>query len=105
MLEPNDDYDHYYDEEVWDLSRDLFDNAPFNAATPDSQALKTLHEAQEFQENPSLEEAADILVCLAGWLIKSNYTWDDLVDAWGEKTIVNINRKWIRQEDGTFQHE
>jgi hypothetical protein len=66
--------------------------------------LKVAKEAVEFSENPTLEEAADILICLYGAAFYRGWTLDDLECAIARKMNINRRRKWERQEDGTWQH-
>lgn len=74
-------------------------------ATPEGMALKATKEATEFNEEPSLEEAADVLVCITGWAVLSGHHLSDIVDAAIAKMNVNIHeRTWERQDDGTYQH-
>jgi hypothetical protein len=66
--------------------------------------LKVAKEAVEFSENPTLHEAADILVCLYGAAFHRGWTFRDLERAVAEKMKINYLRTWERQEDGTWQH-
>ena len=66
--------------------------------------IKVAQEAQEFCDDPSLEEAADVIVPLLTWLDTKGLTVDDLLDAVDAKIHENMQRTWVRQPDGTFQH-
>lgn len=66
---------------------------------------KAVREAQELVEDPSLEEAADVLICLVGYMSHKGWTNEQLADAVEEKVYVNIGRTWTQQEDGTWQHD
>ena len=83
----------------------LWTTEPFKHATPETQILKLQAELVEFLENPTLEEAADILVCLSGWAWHKGYSMEVLLDYWAAKNTINLNRTWTRQENGTWQHD
>lgn len=65
---------------------------------------KVAHEAAELAENPCLEEAADVLVCLVGTALAQHWTLEDLAAAVRAKVLVNWSRTWEQQPDGTWQH-
>lgn len=65
---------------------------------------KAAHEAIELADNPSLEEAADVLICLVGVAVRHQWTFSDLADAVNRKVAVNMSRVWELQDDGTWQH-
>lgn len=66
--------------------------------------LKVKHEAVEFADAPSLEEAADVFISLIGALRYQGWSSLDLVNAVHEKMDINENRTWAQQPDGTYQH-
>jgi predicted house-cleaning noncanonical NTP pyrophosphatase (MazG superfamily) len=66
--------------------------------------LKVLHEATEFAEDPSLEEAADVLISLLGAIVQQGRSIDSLAAAVRAKMAVNRARTWHQLEDGTYQH-
>lgn len=74
---------------------------PQSVASP---ALKCAKEAREFAEDPCLEEAADVLICVLGWLALAGHSADDLLAAAEQKMTTNLARTWQQQPDGTYQH-
>lgn len=66
--------------------------------------IKVEHEAREFADDPSLEEAADVFIALLGALHQRGWTPGDLAAAVYNKMNVNENRKWEQKPDGTYQH-
>jgi hypothetical protein len=66
--------------------------------------IKCAQEAAEFAENPSIEEAADVLISLMGAATARGWTTRDLAVAVKDKMVVNWNRSWEEQPDGTWQH-
>lgn len=78
--------------------------AMFPHSTPEAYALKMGKEALEFRESPSLEEGADVVLCLLGWLDLEGHSVYDLFDAIEAKIIKNMTRTWTRLPDGTYQH-
>lgn len=67
--------------------------------------LKVLSEAREFADAPSVEEAADVLIALVGALTHLGVSIEDFGAAVRDKVWVNSLRTWVRQADGTWQHE
>lgn len=65
---------------------------------------KAAHEAHEFAEDPSLEELADVLICLIGAADHRGWSQDDIAHAVSAKVKVNQARTWAQQADGTWQH-
>jgi hypothetical protein len=65
---------------------------------------KAVHEAQEFVDNPSLEEAADTIIAVLGACRGQEWTLRELGSAMLAKMEVNRQRTWERQPDGTYQH-
>lgn len=66
--------------------------------------IKVKHEAAEFADEPSLEEAADVVISLIGALHHRGWTLTDLSKAILLKMTVNRQRTWFQKPDGTFQH-
>jgi predicted house-cleaning noncanonical NTP pyrophosphatase (MazG superfamily) len=67
--------------------------------------LKTVDEAKEFSENPTLEEAADVLICVAAVIAREGwYPWE-LAEAMDRKLQINRTRTWHQTADGTWQHD
>lgn len=66
---------------------------------------KLVQEAVEFKDKPSLEEAADVLICLAVAVDFQGWSQAQLVKALRDKMVVNRKRIWTLQEDGTWQHD
>lgn len=79
----------------------------FGLDNPKHGATKLLKEAAELEENPTdIKEQADCLMCLL-YNFKCAHPElpiSALLDAASEKLEININRVWIKQPDGTFQH-
>lgn len=48
--------------------------------------------------------AADVAICLAGVLAGRGLSLGDLSRAVLRKVEVNRMRRWVRQQDGTWQH-
>ena len=65
---------------------------------------KAAHEAQELADDPSLEEFADVLICLVGTALAHGWTEDDVAAAVLDKVAVNSARTWAQEPDGTWQH-
>jgi predicted house-cleaning noncanonical NTP pyrophosphatase (MazG superfamily) len=65
---------------------------------------KAAHEAAEFADDPTLEEAADVLICLAGAALAHDWSIEDIARAVQAKTSINARRHWEQQGDGTWQH-
>ena len=61
-------------------------------------------EAREFAATPTLEEAADVLICLAVAMTREGLSLDRIAQAVEAKTIVNSARTWAQEPDGTWQH-
>lgn len=66
--------------------------------------LKAAHEAAELAEEPSLEEWADVAICLVGTALQHGWTTDDLAEAVKSKVAVNAKRTWGQTPDGSWQH-
>lgn len=66
--------------------------------------LKALKECQEFVDEPSLEEAADVIIAILGASESQGWTLGQVGEAVLAKMKVNRGRTWAQQEDGTFQH-
>jgi predicted house-cleaning noncanonical NTP pyrophosphatase (MazG superfamily) len=67
-------------------------------------ALKLSEECAEFMGNPSLEEAADIVIVLLTQLASRGVTGKHLRRAVRDKLKVNLSRNWERRPDGTIHH-
>lgn len=65
---------------------------------------KLRDEAQEFYDEPSLEEGADVFISLLGACFSEGWTAHDLAVAVIAKMKINRTRTWIEQPDGTYQH-
>ena len=70
----------------------------------DAPARKCAAEAAEFAQNPSLDEAADVLITLLGWVTSNDHPIRDWLDVAHQKMQVNLRRTWVQQADGTWQH-
>lgn len=68
-------------------------------------ANKLVEEAQELADAYEDDvEAADVLICLLGWLDARAITWDELLEIAHAKMTINENRRWERQSDGSWKH-
>ena len=76
----------------------------FPGQGPKAGAAKCLAEAQEFAADPSLEEAADVLITLLSWCAQTNHWSGEMLEAAEAKMVRNRQRQWNRQPDGTFRH-
>ena len=65
---------------------------------------KAAHEAVELASNPTLEEMADVIICLVGTALHHGWTFGQVMDAVHYKTAVNRARQWAQEPDGTWQH-
>lgn len=65
---------------------------------------KTALEAQELADNPTVEEWADVAICLVGTAIGQRWTLLQLAEAVACKVAQNRLRVWQQQLDGTWQH-
>lgn len=65
---------------------------------------KTVHEAVELADDPSLEEWADVAICLMGVALAQGWHFGELADAIHAKVAINAAREWHKQHDGTYQH-
>lgn len=70
----------------------------------DSAHIKVKKEADEFADEPSLEEAADVYISLLGACHHRGWSVTDLALAVHDKMEVNERRSWVKTEDGTYQH-
>lgn len=66
--------------------------------------LKLLHEAQELADDLTLEEWADVAICLMAVAVGQRWSHSDLAQAVDAKVLKNMARTWEKQPDGTFQH-
>jgi hypothetical protein len=66
--------------------------------------VKTAHEAAELAANPTLEEWADVAICLIGTALHHGWSADDLAAAIQLKVEINRLRTWDHQPDGSWQH-
>ncbi len=69
--------------------------------TAESDVLKFKEESEEFLTEPSVEEAADALLCLTHW---AHLKGLDLLAAVKAKMEKNAARKWEQRLDGTWKH-
>jgi len=88
------------------LAQDVatFSLATFGSQGPLPCAIKCRIEAEEFVDNPSIDEAADVLITILSWCGQVGHTADDLLAAAEAKMRKNRARKWLLLEDGTYQH-
>lgn len=70
----------------------------------DNAHVKAYKEAKEFMDEPSLEEAADVIIAVVGACHARGWTLVQLGQAIIAKMAVNRQRRWERQDDGTWQH-
>lgn len=77
----------------------------FPNATTDGIIKHLREEFNEFLDDPSPEEAADIVILLYAWANAwANKVGIDLHDEVDKKMIKNRNRSWNIQPDGTGRH-
>lgn len=69
-----------------------------------SGIAKLPEEVQEFIEDPSLDEAADILLCLVIELRQRGFGLVELLVKAEYKMELNLTREWEVQPDGTIHH-
>lgn len=82
----------------------MFTVPPFNQTTLAAQEGKVLEEALEFHADPTLEEAADVLITIIGWARLAGYGADHLITALHNKNEINRARKWRKTDAGNWQH-
>lgn len=82
--------------EVSDFCEDTYEGAGLEA-----QMLKIIEEIEEFVENPSDAEAADILIVLINI---SRIMGFSLKDALSEKFAIIKEREWAQQPSGAYHH-
>ena len=66
---------------------------------------KTIKEATELADDPSLEELADVYICLVGVSLQNGWSMRDVAAAIEAKNAINEGRTWHRLPDGTWQHD
>lgn len=80
----------------------------FGLDNPKHGATKLVKEAKELEEHPTdITEQADCLMCIL-YNFKCAHPdkpISELLEAAKAKLEINKNRKWVRQTDGTYQHE
>lgn len=97
---------HIDERELYDSIARLND-VQFPEATVNDFANKAIGELKEVQSAPKskrLGEHADSLICVLAGAAKDGWTYAQLIGAAQTKTDVNHVRKFIRLEDGTYQH-
>ena len=72
--------------------------------TVDTQKVKLLDEVQEFVEEPSLAELADVVVVAAMAAHCMGHSFYELIDAVEAKMEVNLSRQWYPTASGTARH-
>jgi hypothetical protein len=72
--------------------------------SPQAAAVKVLDEATELAAQPSVIEAADVLITLLGFCYRSGITANDLIMSASIKMDQNEVRRWALKADGTWQH-
>jgi hypothetical protein len=92
-------------EDLWEKNYEFFNQAALNAATPESQLDKLAEELAELRDDHSIEEGADVAVCLIGFFIKSGYECWQFLEALEAKTDVNLARTWKLQPEGFYKHD
>jgi hypothetical protein len=65
---------------------------------------KAAHEAVELADEPSLEELADVVICLVAVCIHNGWTMAEVETAIKAKNAINKERTWFQKPDGTWQH-
>lgn len=65
---------------------------------------KLLEEVNEFIDDSTVEEGADVLICVMIELRKRGVSLEDLLFSVYEKMRLNLSRTWEVQSDGTLHH-
>lgn len=65
---------------------------------------KLPEELVEFTEDPGINEAADVFLCVLIEMVERGFTLSQLLFAAEEKMQLNLRREWVRREDGTIHH-
>ena len=78
--------------------------AGFHPNGIENQAKKVAKEGAEFAETPTLAEAADVFITLAGSVVIQGWSWDEVAAAIRVKMVTNRGRRWAQLPDGTWQH-
>lgn len=114
-------------DELIELSKEIakWHKATFPDATEESQLLKLQEEIKEFEnadDDTRFEELADIFIVCSSlihrWnnligngvalllfpLNKSSELLKELKSAVLLKMLTNVERKWVKQENGTYHH-
>jgi len=83
-----------------------FSQKTFADATLLDHVLKLDKEVKELKNKPTdVMEYADCLMCLFTSAYGANISYPDLIRAVSEKLAINEKRKWVKLEDGTYQHK
>jgi hypothetical protein len=68
------------------------------------KAADELKEVELAPKSKRLLEFADVLICVLASAKKDGWTYQELICAITTKTMINSVRKFVRLEDGTYQH-
>lgn len=63
--------------------------------------LKAVQEMQEFIDQPSPEEAADVVIALIAWFWQNGWSLSSYVI---RKMAINRARRWAQLPSGHYQH-
>lgn len=69
-----------------------------------SGIAKLPEEFEEFKKDPSVDEAADVFLCLLIELRQRGHSLDRLLYVAHKKAQINLDRAWVKQLDGTIHH-
>ncbi len=70
-----------------------------------SAHTKAKNEAAEFEQDPSLEGGADVIIAVLGALWARGHTLPEVGKAIISKMAINRQRQWEQLDDGTWQHK
>jgi len=88
-----------YKEVKYFTSKILCDSNVFNYLNKLKAEIKEVEE-----DTKQIEEYADCLIALFGASNSAGITYDELKNIALNKMVINKNRTWEKQPDGTFQH-
>jgi len=86
----------------------------FDGETPFTSLLKLGKELEELNveltrdvidHSALIEEYVDCIMCLLSSAARADVNIEDLHKMFEKKVTKNINRKWIKNPDGTYSHD
>lgn len=68
--------------------------------------LQFAHHSDSFDsELDQLKECVDVIMCMISYCAAKGFTVNQIKQAIAEKTVINLNREWIENADGTYSHK